>query len=208
MLGNLLFLLIAQIGALTSDKDFRGVQPPDWVLDGAVKVFLPLEDHVGIAEAAATGATIVHAGGPAIYHPLRSQDAKAGIPAAELERLKAGIAIAKSKQMRVVLGVSPYAPIEVVRANPNWMHFGSDNAELTQRAQLDLNLPENIALRSLPLNTPYGDYAIECLAEMMRDLQVDGFSFDGCYHHAINYSRMKKSCIAVKPAAKFRSRSI
>ncbi len=56
------------------------------------------------------------------------------------------------------------------------MHHASDDPSIRERAKLDLTLPENIGLRSLPLNTPYGDYAIECLAELMRDLQVDGFS--------------------------------
>lgn len=191
----LLFWLIAQVGGssqLTSDADFKPVQAPEWVLDGAVKVFLPLEDHAAIKEAAELGATIIHAGGPSLYYPLRREDTQSGIPAAEKATLQAGIAQAKSKKMRVVLGVSPYAPVEIVRQHPDWMHRASDDPALANRAQLDLTLPENIALRSLPLNTPYGDYAIEALAEIMRDLQVDGFSFDGCYHHAINFSPYEK----------------
>lgn len=188
--------LVAQVDGSfkpTADSDFQSVEPPAWVLDGAVKVFLPLEDHKAITEAGDLGATILHAGGPSVYHPLRRDDAKSGIPESERKTLQAGIAQAKSKQMRVVLGVSPYAPVVIVREHPDWMHHASDDPALAARAQLDLNLPENIALRSLPLNTPYGDYAIECLAEMMRDLRVDGFSFDGCYHHPINYSPYEKS---------------
>ncbi len=72
------------------------------------------------------------------------------------------------------------------------MHHATDDPAIAEKAKLDLTTPENIGLRSLPLNTPYGDYAIECLAEMMRDFQVDGFSFDGCYHHFINFSPYEK----------------
>jgi len=173
---------------LTADADFKGVEPPDWVLDGAVKVFLPLEDHQTIDEVAAIGATVVHAGGPSPYYPLRKDDPASGVPAEEKAKLMAGIVRAKQHGMRVVLGVSPYAPVEIVRQHPEWMLHATDDPSIREKAKLDLTTPENIALRSLPLNTPYGDYAIECLAEIMRDFGVDGFSFDGCYHHFLNFS--------------------
>lgn len=177
---------------LTPDSKFEGVEPPAWVLDGAVKVFLPLEDLKGIEETSAIGATILHAGGPSPYYPLRRDDPASGVPEAERTKLLAGIAHAKKHGMRVILGVSPYAPVEIVRQHPEWMHHATDDPAIAQKAQLDLTTPENIGLRSLPLNTPYGDYAIECLAEMMKDFGVDGFSFDGCYHHAINFSPYEK----------------
>jgi Trehalose utilisation len=198
LLSSISFFVIAlasQLGPfhfLTSDRDFRGVDPPDWVLDGAVKVFTSLEDSKSLEATAAIGATIVHAGGPSLYYPLRRIDANSGIPDPERTKLIDGIAKAKQLGMRVVLGVSPYAPIPIVRDHADWMHHATDDASIVEKAKLDLTTPENIALRSLPLNTPYGDYAIECLAEMMRDLDVDGFSFDGCYHHFINFSPFEK----------------
>ncbi|MFO1063356.1 MAG: alpha-amylase family protein [Pirellulales bacterium] len=178
--------------ALTPDSEFVGVEPPTWVLDGVAKVFLGLEDHAGIEEAAKIGATVLHAGGPSPYYPLRRDDPSAGVPESERSRIKAGVSVAKRHGMRVVLGVSPYAPVEIVRKHPDWMNHGSDDPSILKKAELDLTLPENIGLRSLPLNTPYGDYAIECLAEMMKDFEVDGFSFDGCYHPMINFSPYEK----------------
>jgi hypothetical protein len=172
----------------TPDSEFKSVEPPAWVLDGVVKVFLPLEDHAAIKECADIGATVIHAGGPSPYYPLRKDDPNSGVPEPERSRLLGGIAKAKARGMRVLLGVSPYAPVEIVRQHPEWMHHATDDPAIREKAKLDLTTPENIALRSLPLNTPYGDYAIECLAEMMRDFGVDGFSFDGCYHHFINFS--------------------
>lgn len=173
---------------LTPDRAFVGVEPPAWVLDGVASVFLGLEDLEGIDAAAAVGATILHAGGPAPYYPLRRDDPQAGVPAAERVRLRAGIARARQHGMRVVLGISPYAPVEIVRQHPDWMLHPTDDPAIAAKAQLDLTTPEHIGLRALPLNTPYGDYAIECLAELMRDFGVDGFSFDGCYHAPLNFS--------------------
>ncbi|MBL8889222.1 MAG: beta-galactosidase trimerization domain-containing protein [Planctomycetaceae bacterium] len=183
----------ADVPYLTPDRQFTSVQAPAWVKEGAVKVFLSLDDQASIAETAAIGATIVHAGGPALYYPLRRDDPQSGIPEPERSQLLKGINFAKQQGLRVILGVSPYAPIEIVQQHPEWMHHATDDPELLKRANLDLNRPENIGLRSLPLNTPYGDYAIECLAEMLQDLGVDGFSFDGCYHPFINFSPYEKS---------------
>jgi len=177
---------------LTPDEEFRGVEPPDWVLDGAVKVFLPLDDHAAIDEAAAAGVTVIHAGGPAPYFPLRRDDPSSGVPAEERAQLLAGIAKAKAHGMRVLLGISPYAPVEMVRQHPEWMRHEADDPSIREQAQRDLTTPETIARRSLPLHTPYGDYAIDCLAEIMRDFGVDGFSFDGCYHHPIDFSPHEK----------------
>ncbi len=177
---------------LTADRDFVGVVPPDWVLDGAVKVFLSLEDHAAITQAAELGATVLHAGGPELYSPLRRDDPTSGLPPEVREPLAAGIAHAKSLGMRVVLGISPYAPIEIVRAHPEWIHHPTDDPAHRERASLDLTLPENIAVRSLPLNTPYGDWAIEALAELMADLGFDGVSFDGCYHQPLNFSPFER----------------
>lgn len=192
-LSQLLALtLLLQLTQLTRDEDFKGTQAPDWVLDGVAKVFLPIDDTKAIDEATEAGATVLHAGGPSPYYPLRKDDPKSGIPSEEFKRLKDGVAYAKSKGMRVVLGISPYAPIEIVRQHPDWIHHPTDDPAIQSRVQLDLNTPENIGLRGLPLNTPYGDYAIECLAEMMRDLQVDGFSFDGCYHPMMNFSPFER----------------
>ena len=149
---------------LTSDAEFRGVEPPDWVLDGAVKIFLALEDRAAIDEAAATGVTVVHAGGPSPYYPLRRDDPASGVPAEESETLRNGIARAKQHGMRVVLGISPYAPVEMVRQHPEWMRHDTDDPAIREKAKLDLTTAGKHRLRSLPLNTPYGDYAIECLA--------------------------------------------
>lgn len=53
---GILLVLVCQPGLaddirpfLTPDSVFKGVEPPDWVLDGAVKVFVSLDDLAGIS---------------------------------------------------------------------------------------------------------------------------------------------------------------
>ena len=93
----------------------------------------------------------------------------------------------RSHGIRIIIGVSPYAPPEFVKQHPEW-RLKSSPYEKPLDPSLDLTRPENVPLRSLSLNTPYGDYLIENIAEMFQDFRVDGVSFDGNYHSAINYT--------------------
>lgn len=177
---------------LTPDETFQATSPPAWVLDGVAKVFLSIDDSAGIRSAAEIGATVLHSGGASVYYPLRRDNPSSGIPPQEFEKIRAGVAVAKSNGLRVVLGISPYAPVELVRQHPDWIVHPTPDTSIQAKISQDLTLPEFIGLRALPLNTPYGDYAIECLAELMKDLEVDGFSFDGCYHPPINFSPIER----------------
>ncbi len=38
---------------------------------------------------------------------------------------------------------------------------------------------------------------------MMRDFEVDGFSFDGCYHHFINFSPFEKQLYTQESGREF-----
>ncbi len=109
----------ADLPSVTPDAEFVGVDPPGWVLDGAAKVFLSLEDPASMEEAAKIGATILHAGGPSLYYPLRRDDSRSGLAEPERSKLLAGIAAAKKCGMRVVLGVSPYAPSRLCASIPS-----------------------------------------------------------------------------------------
>jgi hypothetical protein len=139
-----------------------------------------------IDELAALGVTVVHTGGPAPYFPLR-RDGGLGPDAKELAVLRAAFERMRARGMRIVVGVSPYAPVEFVRQHLEWRLKSSADEKPLDPA-LDLARPENAARRSLSLNTPYGDYLIENLAEMLQDLKVDGVSFDGNYHNPINFT--------------------
>ena len=139
-----------------------------------------------IDELAALGVTVIHTGGPEPYFPLR-RDGGTGIDAQQSELLQTAFERMRSHGMRIVIGVSPYAPVDIVQRHPDWRLKLSPNDKPLDPA-LDLTKPENIPLRSMSLNTPYGDYLIENLAEIFADLRVDGISFDGNYHPQINYT--------------------
>jgi hypothetical protein len=181
---------------LTPDSEFKGVAPPEWVRQATGTVFMGLQDLDGIEAAAAAGVPVLHTGGLSVYYPLRLDNPASGVATAEREVMEKGIAKAKGLGMRVILGISPYAPVEYVRQHPDWLLHGTDDPAVREKVKLDLTLPETIGLRSLPLNTLWGDYAIDCLTEIMRDFGVDGFSFDGCYHAAINFSPWERAVSA------------
>src|SRR4051812_31203449 len=174
----------------TQDRDFKPVEPAEWVYEGVQKAFvgdfanpksLPYVD-----ELAGIGVTVIHTGGPDPYFPLR-RDGGTGIDAKEGALMQTAFERIRSHKMRVVIGVSPYAPVEYVKQHPEWrLKYTADEKPLD--LALDLTKPEHVAKRSLSLNTPYGDYLIENLAEIFADYHVDGISFDGNYHSPINHT--------------------
>src|SRR5437764_1425328 len=107
---------LASLKWYTPDRDFRPIEPAPWVYEGVQKVFigdfanqktLPYMD-----ELAAAGVTVIHSGGPAPYYPLR-RDGGTGSDPKEAAALKAAFEHARKLKLRVVVGVSPYAPPEI-----------------------------------------------------------------------------------------------
>ena len=112
-----------------------------------------------LRELKAQGVTVVHTGGPDPYWPLLRDDPNSGPPAELRATLKDNYAFLRSLGMKIVIGISPYAPIEYVHQHPEWRLKGSaDEAPLDM--SIDLTQFNNHPLRSLSLNTPYGDYLI------------------------------------------------
>ncbi|MEO7317500.1 MAG: hypothetical protein ABIZ56_00780, partial [Chthoniobacteraceae bacterium] len=174
----------------TPDRDFLPVEPAPWVYEGVQKAFVGdfanPKTFPYIDDLATVGVSVIHTGGPEPYFPLR-RDGGAGIEAKEGALMQTAFARMRGHSMRVVIGVSPYAPVEYVKQHAEWRLKLAPNEKPLDPA-LDLTKPENVALRSLSLNTPYGDYLIENLAEIFTDYRVDGISFDGNYHPTINYT--------------------
>lgn len=182
---------ISDLSWYVPDRDFKPIEPAPWVYDGIQKAFISdlanpkTLDYID--KLASMGVTVIHTAGSDPYYPLRRDDPSAGPPAELREVLTTVYKRMRSHGMRIVIGVSPYAPVEVVKQHPEWRLKSSPDEKPLDPA-IDLTKPENHHLRSLSLNTPYGDYLIENLAEIFRDYQVDGISFDGCYHPMINFT--------------------
>jgi hypothetical protein len=174
----------------TPDKDFVPVIPAPWVYEGVQKAFLADLGNPAtltkIDQLAAAGVTVIHTGGPEPYYPLQRDGGK-GAPETQRTELLNAYARMRRHKMRIVIGVSPYAPVEYVKLHPEWRTQGTPDMPALD-PHLDLSKPENVGHRSLSLNTPYGDYLIENLAEIFQKYPVDGLSFDGNYHPFINYT--------------------
>ena len=166
----------------TPDEGFEPVTIPEWVWESTRIAYLG-EDRIDMA--AAAGVQVVHGGGPWPYHPLVRDDPASGLPPAEKKAFAATVAKMKERGMRVVMGIAPFAPPSLVKLHPEWILRDDDGAAIEEKARLDLTRPENYRWRLLCLGSPWGDYLIECLAEILRDYKLDGFSFDGNYLPAL-----------------------
>src|SRR4051812_45700810 len=169
------------------DRDFKPVEVAPWVYTHTLQAFVAAEQ---IDEAATWGVDVVHGSGPDPYFPLMKDDPKSGPPADVRASVKAFVSKARAKQMHVIVGINPAAPPNLVKAHPEWMLCPTADVDAihAKATTLDLSKPENWSLRSLGMNSPYGDLLIENLAEIMQEFDVDGFSFDGNYHLPINYA--------------------
>jgi hypothetical protein len=85
--------------------------------------------------------------------------------------------------MKLVLGLPPFPPVELVKKHPDWRVHPDDAGSIRKV------IPEEDKLGTrLGCNQgPWGDYLIDVCAELVRDYAVDGFSFDGNYHPSICY---------------------
>ncbi|RYD35264.1 MAG: hypothetical protein EOP86_08945, partial [Verrucomicrobiaceae bacterium] len=120
---------------LTPDSEFKGVEPPEWVRQATGTVFMGLQDPEGIEAAAGAGVTVLHTGGPSMYYPLRRDDPASGVPEEEKAMMEKGIAKAKGLGMRVILGISPYAPVEYARRHPDWLLHGTDDPSVREKVR-------------------------------------------------------------------------
>lgn len=174
----------------TQDKDFQPIEPAPWVSEGVQKVFIGdfanPKTRPYIDELASKGVTVMHTGGPSPYYPLK-RDGGPGFDPKESALMKTAFEHMRSHKMRIIIGVSPYAPATYVKQHPEWRYKYSPN-EKPLDLSLDLTKPEHDALRSLSLTTPYGDYLIENLAEIFAEYKVDGVSFDGNYHPTLSFT--------------------
>ncbi len=202
-----ILLLMAGVGIEQADTpvltfhvqntDFQPVTVADWVEEGVLKAFITgLDTDLGlelIDNAATMGVTIVHGPGPETYYPLKKDASEDVLPSGQNQQYLTAVRQAKKHGMRYIMGISPYPPVELAKLHPEWLLQHTPDEDPIMRSQnIDLELPENAYLRQMSLNSPYGDYLIDCLIEIMNTYEVDGFSFDGNYHPFIDYSTLQQ----------------
>jgi hypothetical protein len=157
------------------DLDFKPIEVQPWVYERPLTAFA--DSEADLHRAIDAGLQILHTGGGPIYWPLHRDDPTSGMPAEPAARLRKFVAAAHAHQMKIVASGQPSGvSLDLIKAHPEWLMHRQDDPRFDQKIRQDpVNHPE------FCLNSPFGDYYIECLAEILRDYDVDGFSFDGNY---------------------------
>jgi len=200
-------LTMSSLAWYTQDRDFKPVEVAPWVYEGVQKAFyFPNPDDPKtmdyVDELAAMGVTVMHTGGPEMYYPLKVDKPDSGPDPKQDARLKVSYERMRKAGMRIVIGIWPFAPPELARKHQEWLVMRSSDSKPAD-SSLDLTKPENMGYRHLGLFTPYGDYAIANIAEIVKTYKVDGVSFDGCYHEVINYNPYEVAMYEKETGRKF-----
>ncbi len=129
------------------------------------------------AALAAMGVQVMHTNACWPYSPLAR--AGGGLPPGERATLKRLVADCRRHGLRVSLGLPPFMPVALAKEHPEWRERRTPDAKLAPPREDDLGT------RAGCNNGPWGDYLIEVCAELAREYDLDGFSFDGNYHPPI-----------------------
>jgi hypothetical protein len=173
---------------------FEPVAIPAWVRGVTRMAFATPGD---VDRAARAGAQVIHGNAVWPYFPLRRDGG--GLRPEDDRRLRKFVEDCQVCGARLVLGLPPFPPVELVKQHPDWRIHPDDTG-----AVLKLVPEEDKLGTRLGCNLgPWGDHLIDVCVELVHDFQVDGFSFDGNYHPALCY------CPACKAAyRKDRSRAL
>jgi hypothetical protein len=162
--------------ALGADAPFEPVKPPAWV-NGITRMAFLSSGQVD--EAAKAGTQVVHTNLVWPYFPLRRDGG--GLAPADREALAKLVKECHDRGMRVSLGLPPFPSVALVKAHPDWrVHPDAAGSVLKVDPRED-----NLGTRVGCNVGPWGDYLIDVCDELIRDYDLDGYSFDGNYHPPI-----------------------
>lgn len=157
---------------------FEPVAVPDWVYGVTRMTFCSPGE---VERAAAAGVQVLHTNVVWPYFPLRRDGG--ALPADEADALRKLMDDCRRLKMRMVLGLPPFPPVDLVRKHHEWrVHPDATGSVLSIEPVAD-----NLGTRLGCNNGPWGDYLVEVCGELVEDFGVDGFSFDGNYHPPICY---------------------
>src|SRR5262249_49180544 len=115
------------------------------------------------------------------YYPLKRDGG--GLSKDDDSRLRQFVGDCHRRGMKLVLGLPPFPPVQLVKAHPDWRVHARDTSEILKIVPEEANLGSRVGWNL----GPWGDYLIEVCAESVQDYQLDGYSFDGNYHPSICY---------------------
>jgi hypothetical protein len=154
----------------TDSAPFEPIRPPDWVFGITRMAFLTAGQ---LADAAKAGVQVVHTNLVWPYFPLRRDGG--GLAPKEAKALHDLCDSGHRYGMRIVLGLPPFPPVNLVQAHPDWRVHPADTPVTTIPREDDLGTRVGCNLG------PWGDTLIAVCAELITDYGLDGFSFDGDY---------------------------
>ena len=170
------FLLIP--AALGADAPFQSVKHPAWVAGVTRMAFLSPGQ---VDEAAKIGTQVVHTNVVWPYYPLRRDGG--GLSPADREASARLVNDCHDRGMRVCLGLPPFPSVGLVKAHPDWRVHPDATGSILKVEPKEDNLGTRIGCNV----GPWGDYLIDVCDELIRDYDLDGYSFDGNYHPPICY---------------------
>jgi hypothetical protein len=157
---------------------FKAIQFPEWVRGVTRMAFVTPGE---VEKAAKAGVQVVHGNAVWPYFPLR-RDGGALRP--EEDRvLRKFVSDCHRHGMKLVLGLPPFPPVELVKKHPDWRVHPDDAGSIRKVVPEEDKLGTRLGCNQ----GPWGDYLTDVCAELVRDYGVDGFSFDGNYHPGICY---------------------
>jgi hypothetical protein len=176
----LLLIVVAASGVPAGQRHagFEPVRSPGWVAGVTRMAFMapgPLD------AAAKAGVQVIHTNIVWPYYPLRRDGG--GLSKPDAERLRSFTLDCHRRGMKLILGLPPFPPVELVKAHPDWRVHPDDTGGVLKVAPDEKNLGTRLGCNL----GPWGDYLIEVCAELVQDYGLDGFSFDGNYHPRICY---------------------
>jgi hypothetical protein len=174
MLARPLQLVAAEPAA----DDFQPIELPKWVFDVTRMAFITPGD---VDKAGHAGVQVAHGNAVWPYYPLRRDGG--GLRPDDDRLLRKFIDDCHCHKMKLVLGLPPFPPVELVQKHPDWRVHPDDSRTVLKLLPNEKELGTRIGCNL----GPWGDYLIDVCCELVEDYHLDGFSFDGNYHPPICY---------------------
>ncbi len=157
---------------------------PNWVHEVTRMSFLTPGE---VERAAKAGAQVVHTNLVWPHYPLRKDGG--GLSKDDATALKKLVKDCHDRGMKCVLGLPPFPSVKLVEKHPDWRVHPDDSDAAAKKPAKDDDLGSRIGCNL----GPWGDFLIELCAELIRDYDLDGYSFDGNYHPSICFCPACKS---------------
>ncbi len=134
-----------------------------------------------VDEAAKLGVQVAHGNAVWPYYPLQRDGV--GLNTQDAKVLRNFVEACHRNKMKLVLGLPPFPPVNLVDKHPDWRVHPDDTGKIHKVQPEEKNLGTRLGCNL----GPWGDYLIDVCVELVKNYQVDGYSFDGNYHPPICY---------------------